>query len=744
MRTNVEGRLLHIDVATLLSAFIDRDRAGEFDGAWVGEHAGKFLDAGCNTLRFQENPALRARVERVAKTLIASQAPDGYLGTYPPERRWSGWDVWVHKYNLIGLLSYYELTGDEAALEASRLMGDLLCGTFGDSGSQRDIIAAGEHVGMAATSVLEPMCRLYRFSADPRHLEFCRYVIRAYDRPNGPRLVSSLLESGSVYRTANGKAYEMLSNLNGLVDFYRLTGERRLLEAVLRGWDDIVRTQIYRTGTVSAREHFQPEGQHLALQSSNVGETCATVTWLQLNWRLLRLTGEARFGQEIERTVYNHLLAAQDPRNGNISYYTSWCGPKEWTNAVLCCVSSGPRALSLIPQLVWGVDTDALVINLYVPGRAQLALGDVGVQVVCETAFPADGDVKITLIPERASHFTVRLRVPEWATAYEVSLGARKFTGEAGQWLDLPQTWEGPTTLHIRMDMSTRLLDGGPPSPDYVLLERGPQVLALERSLNPDVRYLERVSLDVTGPLRLRPVRDAVYEMDASVGVPITTDKLRYDKRKVLMVPFADLVDGSVWLTKAPRARQNRPAVTAFARASVSVVTLALEPTAGRPAATDIAEFITDENPNTCCTVNPQDPSLATYLGAPAGKKGDPVWFLVRLTQPANITRVVFRQGAISDQGGWFDTSRTPPRIEVATMPIPTSSNEALPAVEQVKWELAAVLDTYPRTDATGRPALATGQLFEVRLPRATRIHGLRLVGHPGGTYASCAELSAY
>jgi hypothetical protein len=459
------------------------------------------------------------------------------------------------------------------------------------------------------------------------------------------------------------------------------------------------------------------------------------------------LTGEARFGQEIERTVYNHLLAAQDSRNGNISYYTSWFGPKEWTDAVLCCVSSAPRGISLIPQLVWGVDTDALVINLYTPGRAQPVLGDVRVQVVCETAFPADGDVKITLTPERPRRFTVRLRVPEWATAYEVSHGARKFTGTPGQMLELLQVWEGPTTLHIRMDMPTRLLDGGPTSSDYALVKRGPQVLALERSLNSGVPYLERVSVGVTEPLRLRPARSSVFEMDALVGVPASAadaDKLRYTKRTIRMVPFADLVDGSVWLTKAPRAREDRPAATAFARASVSVVTLALEPTAGRPAATDIAEFITDENPNTSCTVNPQDPSLATYLGAPAGKRGDPVWFLVRMAHPADITRVVFRQGAISDQGGWFDTSQSPPRVEVATAPIPTSSNAALPEDDKVKWELVALLDSYPRTDASRRPDLATGQPFEVTLPRATRVYGLRLVGHPGGAYASCAGLSAY
>lgn len=750
MRTNVEGRLLQIDEQAFLAGFVHRDQAGEFDGAWVGEHAGKFLDAACNALRYRDHSDLRSSADRVARRLISSQEPDGYLGTYPAARRWRGWDVWVHKYNLIGLLSYYELTADPAVLQACRSMGDLLCRTFGEAPGQHDIIAAGEHIGMAATSVLEPMCHLYRFTADPRHLEFCKYVVRAYDQPNGPRIVSTLLQVGSVYRTANGKAYEMLSNFNGLVDLYRLTGERRLLDAVLRGWDDVVQHQLYRTGSLSAREHFQPRGRLLTLPSSNVGETCATVTWLQLNWRLLRLTGEARFGQEIERTVYNHLLAAQDPHNGNVSYYTSWVGPKECTNAILCCVSSGPRGISLIPQLVWGVERGALVVNLYTPGRARFQMEGVAVEVVSETDFPSDGHVRLTLSAERATHFTVRLRVPEWANVFEVRMGEHKLVGKAGRMLDVSRTWEGGSVLDIRMDMPVRVLTGRESYPDYVLVERGPQVLALERALNPGVPYLERVCIaDDAKSRSLRSVAAPsgwrgrqVYEMDATVGLPADAVALHFKRQSVRLVPFADLADGSVWLTKAARARRERPAITAFARTSLSVVTLGLERTAGRSADTDIAEFVSDENPNTFCTLNPQDPSLATYLGAPPGKRGDPVWFLIRLTAPASISRVIYRHGAVSATGGWFDTAQMMPRIEVATVLIPTSANEAVPDDSKVTWKVAALVESYPRTDGSTPPPLVDGQAFEVRLPQAMTIYGIRVVGKPGGEYATCAELS--
>jgi len=190
--------------------------------------------------------------------------------------------------------------------------------------------------------------------------------------------------------------------------------------------------------------------------------------------------------------------------------------------------------------------------------------------------------------------------------------------------------------------------------------------------------------------------------------------------------------------------RHDPPAVTAFARANLSVTSLGLEPLAEGQRRTDIAEFLTDEDPGSFCTVNPQDFGLANYLGAPPGKRGDPVWFALMLKDPVSISRIVFRHGAVSASGGWFDTTQGMPHFELSRGPIPTSSNDALPDNSKVRWELAAVLEDYPRTDASTPPKLPDGQLFEVRLPRAVEVHGLRIVGRPGGEYASCAELSAY
>ncbi|HVU24360.1 MAG TPA: beta-L-arabinofuranosidase domain-containing protein [Opitutus sp.] len=162
MSGNVEQRLLAIDVDSLLDPFTHRPGPQE----WSGEHVGKWLHAASLAWKHSRDPRLKAKLDHVARTLVSAQEPDGYLGTYLAKDRWTSWDVWVHKYALIGLLSYHDLTGDPAALAACRRIGDLLCATFGEG--KRDIVTAGEHVGMAPSSVLEPMVKLYRVTGDAK------------------------------------------------------------------------------------------------------------------------------------------------------------------------------------------------------------------------------------------------------------------------------------------------------------------------------------------------------------------------------------------------------------------------------------------------------------------------------------------------------------------------------------------------------------------------------------------------
>ena len=229
-------------------------------------------------------------------------------------------------------------------------MVDLLIATFP---GKKSILAAGTHVGMAATSVLEPIVLLYRFTGDGRYLEFARYIVKSWDEPRGPAIAASLRAGKGVNRTANGKAYEMLSNLVGLCELARATGDRGLLDPVLNAWNDIVANRLYITGSASAGEVFHDDHVLPNQVGAHLGETCVTTTWIQLNLQLLRLTGDAKYGDELERSIYNHLAAAQNPRGDDWCYYTALEGKKQYDAGITCCHSSGPRGMALAVQAAY-------------------------------------------------------------------------------------------------------------------------------------------------------------------------------------------------------------------------------------------------------------------------------------------------------------------------------------------------------------------------------------------------------
>jgi DUF1680 family protein len=545
MRVNLEGRLLHVDEKSLIDCF--EHRPGPQD--WAGEHAGKFLHAAANTWLYTDDPRLKTLMDRIARELIATQLPDGYLGTYTDDKRWTSWDVWVHKYDLLGLVAYYQATGYQPALEASRKVGDLLVRTFGTGPGQRDIIAAGTHVGMAATSVLEGMVNLYRFTGDVPYLNFCEYLVRSWDQPNGPKIIASLLSTQSVFHTANAKAYEMMSNLVGLMELYRVTGKTEYLKPAAIAWKDIVAHRLYVSGTTSSGEHFRDDAVLPGEESSDVGEGCATVTFLQLTWQLLRATGEPQYADQLEQTVYNALLGAQDPANGNICYFTPLDGRKSPTPGINCCVSSEPRGISMIPQLAWGRRGDGAAVVFYAPGRVSVDTVAGPVAIESRTNYPLTGAVELTVNPAKTAHFPLYLRVPSWTAHYEAVAGGRTYEGEPGDWLAIERQWTPGDSVKIAIDITTRIVPGGPSYPYSVAIARGPQFLALESAVNRGLADMQaagprtaQVKLaDVSSELPPTWIGKQAYRIEGLVaGKP----------RDLVLVPFADARTYRVWLLR--------------------------------------------------------------------------------------------------------------------------------------------------------------------------------------------------
>jgi DUF1680 family protein len=479
---NEANRLVKLDPARLLEGY--RKRPGR--QAWDGEHVGKWLHAATLAWVNTGDPALREKLDYVAAELIKCQLDDGYLGTYLDKDRWTEWDVWAHKYNLIGLITYMSYTGNMAALPACRRMGDLLCDTFGDAPGKRDILKAGYHVGMAPTSVLEPMVLLYRLTGESRYLDFCKYILRAWEQPNGPKIISTLLTLKRVDKVGNGKAYEMLSCLNGALEYYRTVGEPQILQACLNAWQDIVDNRLYITGAASYGELFHDN--YDLPNVDNVGETCVTVTWLQFNAQLLRLTGEARFAEQLEHVVLNQLFGAQRCDGSAWGYYVQMEGKKPYSSTLdgHCCLSSGPRGVALIPTFAWTTDVDGVVVNLYNAGTARLTLhGQTQVSLKTDSLFPGENHVRITVEPVAKTSFVMKLRIPAWCQNAVVAVNGKKLPTQCKDdgYMHIERSWKKGDRVDLTLQMAPKVIVGDHKNEGKIAVLYGPLVLGADAAL---------------------------------------------------------------------------------------------------------------------------------------------------------------------------------------------------------------------------------------------------------------------
>lgn len=556
VNANLVQRLLNIDETGILECYYNRPGKQE----WAGEYVGKYLHAASRAWRFSKNEQLKAQMDRIVDILIGCQNVDGYLGTYLPVNHWTNWDVWAHKYNLLGLLSYYAATGYSPALEASIKMGNLLCKTFGEMKGQLNIIESSQHMGMASTSVLEPMTELYRYTGDKKYLDFCYYILRAYDYKNGPKIISTLTSIGKVDKTANAKAYEMMSNLIGIVKMYQLTGDEKLFKAADNAWKDIAAYKLYITGTASKGEYFQGDFVLPAGNDVHMGEGCVTTTWLQFSQALYNLTGESKYIDEIEKTIYNHLLAAENPQTGCVSYYTALQGKKPYRCSINahCCLASVPRGIAAIPELAYTKNEDnGFSINLYTAGKLADKIRtkdgkEVFVECTIDSKFPEEGLATITINPSVRTNFRLALRVPVWCRNFKAKVDGKTFDGIPGKYLNIEQQWNTKSTVIVSFDLNVQVLDGGKSYPGYIAVKTGPQVLAVDQVLNPEITDLDKITLGSPNLVLL----SKTLLPKGWIGSQIYSTKAFYDGKPVdlKLVPFADASqtggDIRVWIKK--------------------------------------------------------------------------------------------------------------------------------------------------------------------------------------------------
>lgn len=517
MKASYENRILAQDAERLIEPFTVRDE----HSCWQGEFWGKWFTSAVLAYRYIPTPELADKLKQAAYGLMETQTNDGYIGNYAPESRLKAWDIWGRKYCMLGLIAYYDITNDEKALESAAKEADFLINELNDKNSK--IVLMGNHRGMAASSVLEPICQLYVRTGNKKYLQFAEEIVSQWETDEGPQLISKAdipvsqrfpKPVDNWYGWEQGqKAYEMMSCYEGLLELFRITGKEEYKEAVEKTWQSIIDSEINIAGSGSAMEAWFSGREKQTIPIAHYQETCVTATWIKFNQQLLRLTGEAKYADEIERTFYNALLGAMKPDGSDWAKYTPLSGQRlegseQCGMGLNCCNASGPRGLFTIPQTAVMQSEDGAYINFYIDGTYNLISPEnQEFAIMQNTDYPVSGKIDLNLVLEKDENMEIALRVPFWSTNYKILInGNTEYEASnvlPGNYTKLKRKWKNNDKISIEFEMQGKIHRSGN-THEYVAITRGPIVLcrderigkpALEAILTPIINEKGNIDL---------------------------------------------------------------------------------------------------------------------------------------------------------------------------------------------------------------------------------------------------------
>ncbi len=553
-------RVMEQDVDEIVEPFRHRIESWK----WNSEFWGKWTLGAIGAYRYTGNPELYSKIAKSVDDIIATQTPDGYIGNYAPEHQTKKWDIWGQKYTMLGLLSWYELTGDRRALDAAAGIADHLLSQVGPG--KTDIVLTGEYRGMPSSTVLEPIMSLYNKTGERRYLDFASYIVAQWETPDGPRLISRadvpvalrFPHPDSWFSYENGqKAYEMMSCYEGLLEYYKVTGNKADYDAVLKAYSHILAEEINVAGSGSAVECWYGGKALQTVPTYHTMETCVGFTWMQFCSRLLALTGDSRYADNIERTFYNAILGALKDDGCQIAKYTpleGWRveGERQCGLNINCCNANGPRAFAMMPALAYRADGDCLTVNFYGESQADIRLGKRNTVKVVQTGnYPVSGDIAIALAPAKPADFTLALRIPEWSRSASATVisGTDTIAVDlsglaAGEYAKISRKWKAGDRVELSLDMTAHVVEQS----GCQAIVRGPLVLARDSRFD-DGFVDEGVVIQTAsdGTVELTPADNGGFAwMAFTAPMVVGTDLENYGRpRPVHLCDFASA--GNTW-----------------------------------------------------------------------------------------------------------------------------------------------------------------------------------------------------
>jgi DUF1680 family protein len=286
-------------------------------------------------------------------------------------------------------------------------------------------------------------------------------------------------------------AYSHVNTFSSAAMAYAVTGDPKYLTIVRNAYDFIQDSQCYATGGYGPMERIMPPdgrlGKSLEINYNSFETPCGSWAGFKLSRYLMEFTGEARYGDWIERLLYNGIGAALPMGPGGQTFYYSDCrasvGMKVyfWTTFT-CCSGTYIQDVAAYHDLIYFQDGSGLYVNLYLPSEIAWKHPEGEITVVQETDYPEAETVTLRIDAARAIKFPLRFRVPGWATGVAASINGTGLSLDCkpGTWASIERVWAPGDRVEIRIPLRFRMEPIDRQHPNRIAVVRGPVVMVLE------------------------------------------------------------------------------------------------------------------------------------------------------------------------------------------------------------------------------------------------------------------------
>lgn len=499
----------------------------------------KIFEGMAATYVVTKDKKLDAEMDKAIALFAKVQRKDGYIhtpvliderwGTLGPEevKKQLGFE----KYNMGHLMTaaciHYRATGKTNFLNIAKGVADFLYDFYKKASPElaRNAICPSHYMGIV---------EMYRTTKNPKYLELANNLIDIRGTTNDGTDDNQDRVPFRQQTTAMGHAVRANYLYAGVADLYAETGEKKLLDNLESIWDDVTYRKMYITGgcgslydgvspdgtsydpTVVQKIH-QAYGRPFQLPNATAHtETCANIGNVLWNWRMLQITGDAKYADIVELALYNSVLSGMDlegekflynnPLNvsNDLPFHQRWGNEREGYIALSnCCAPNVTRTIAEVGNYAYNISKEGLYVNLY--GSNQLktkSLNGEEIEIEQQTNYPWDGKItlKIVKAPKDLQNFF--LRIPGWSQNAEVSVNNAKITDKivSGTYLKLNQKWKKGDVIELNLPMPVELMEANPlveEVKNQVAVKRGPLVYCLESDQLPSKVSVNDVALNL-------------------------------------------------------------------------------------------------------------------------------------------------------------------------------------------------------------------------------------------------------